>query len=231
MQHNQKRQHKRIIQMADYKHVGRVKTNRRKVVVAYRVVPGDPENCLVVQTENLNAEEHDSLIKLVESDAGQNAYEFAEAMARTRLPDGRVMLAGFHQTGKLNKVPADMIEMTPNNSTSINLKELNEVIATNQGVTVADLAIKGPDGKTVEGPNGVSDSPVDPVEIYSPKTDEAVVNETPVTEGVITDDALAAQLRSQADAMFKEAKRLREEAEELVPTKKKTTKKAESATT
>jgi hypothetical protein len=47
---------------------------------------------------------------------------------------------------------------------------------------------------------------------------------------LLTDDVLAAQLRSQADAMFKEAKRLREQAEELSPTKKKTTtKNAESA--
>lgn len=208
--------------MPDYKHVGRVKTNRRKVVVAYRVVPGDPDNCLVVQTENLNAEEHDSLLKLVESDAGQNAYEFAEAMARTRLPDGRIMLAAFHTTGKINKVPSDMIEMTPNNSTSINLKELNEIIATNQGVTVADLAVKGPDGETVPVPNKSVDTPVDPVTMYN--------NSTSAQPEVLTDDALAAQLRSQADALFKEAKALREQAEELAPTKKKTTtKKSESA--
>ena len=43
-----------------YKHVGRIKTNRRKVIVAYRTVPGEPENCVVVTTENLMAEEHDA---------------------------------------------------------------------------------------------------------------------------------------------------------------------------
>ena len=37
----------------------------------------------------------------------------------------------------------------------------------------------------------------------------------------MTDEDLAASYRSQADTMFKEAKRLREQAEELVPTKKK----------
>ena len=57
----------------------------------------------------------------------------------------------------------------------------------------------------------------------------ATINDMPVvedavasTEGDVMDDAaLAAQYRSQADTMFKEAKRLREQAEELVPTKKK----------
>lgn len=211
--------------MPDYKHVGRVKTNRRKVVVAYRVVPGDPNSCLVVQTENLNAEEHDSLLKLVESDAGQSAYEFAEAMSRSRLPDGRIMLAAFHTTGKINKVPSEMIEMTPNNSTTINLKELNEIIANSQGVTVADLAVKGPDGKTMPVENApTADVPVDPATMYN--------TQTAAEPDLLTDNVLAAQLRSQADTMFKEAKRLRDQADELAPTKKKTaTKNSESAET
>jgi len=38
---------------------------------------------------------------------------------------------------------------------------------------------------------------------------------------VLSDEDLAANYRSQADRMFKEAKRLREQAEELAPTKKK----------
>jgi len=57
--------------MANIKHVGRIATTKRKVIVAYRVVPNDPENCIVVTTENLMADEHDALMKLVESDAGQ----------------------------------------------------------------------------------------------------------------------------------------------------------------
>ena len=48
------------------------------------------------------------------------------------------------------------------------------------------------------------------------------------TEGVLTDEDLAAQYRSQADALFKEAKALREQAEELKPTKRKTKKQSDS---
>ena len=204
------------------KHVGRVAANQRKVIVAYRVVPGEPDQCLVVQTENLDASEHDALINAVESASGQDAYEFGEAMARTTLSDGRNMLAGFHTTGKLRKFPTNTIEMTPDNQTKIMLDELNRMIAEQKGVTVADLAIKGPDGETVQPKEEVSGEPVDPVATY---TNEATVS----NEGVITDEDLASQYRSQADAMFKEAKRLREEAEALSPTKKKTTKKTESA--
>jgi len=202
------------------KHVGRIATNQRKVVVAYRVIPGDPDYCLVVQTENLSADEHDALIKAVESAAGQEAYEFAECMARTYLPDGRNMLAGFSKTGKLNKVPTNTVEMTPNRNTSILLEELNKTIADQKGVTVADLAIKGPDGETVQPSTNETEPAVDPVSTYT---------ETPSTDGVITDEQLAAQYRSQADALFKEAKALREQAEELAPTKKRTVKKKETS--
>jgi ABC-type amino acid transport substrate-binding protein len=121
------------------------------------------------------------------------------------------MLAGFHTTGKFQKVASNLIEMTPNNVTSIPLDELNKNIAEQKGVTIADLALKGEDGKTVQPNAETTDTPVDPTSTYT----------TGNTDNVLTDEALAAQYRSQADAMFKEAKRLREQAEELVPTKRK----------
>jgi len=198
--------------MANLKHTGRLKNNQRKCAVAYRVVPGEPENCLVVQTESLMAEEHDSLINLIESAAGQEAYELGEAMARTQLPDGRNMLAGFHTTGKFTKLPTNLVEMTPNNVTTILLSELNEQIAEQKGVTINDLAIPDSAGQTKPESK---DTPVDASTMYSADTP------TQSADGVLSDEDLAASYRSQADAMFKEAKRLREQAEELVPTKRK----------
>lgn len=197
------------------KHVGRIANNKRKIVVAFRVVPNEPENCIVVTTENLDAGEHDTLMKLVESAAGQEADELATAMARTPLPDGSNMLARFHTTGKMVKVPTNTVEMVPNKNTTIMLSELNELIAQQKGVSVADLA-------------GVADANTDKV---AAATSEAPATEaiSAPTDGVLTDEQLAAQYRSQADALYKEAKRLREQAEELAPTKKKTAKTVESA--
>jgi hypothetical protein len=195
------------------KHVGRIATNRRKVVVAYRVVPDEPDNCVVVQTENLSADEHDTLIKTVESAAGQEAEEFAVAMARAFLPDGRNMLAAFHTTGKMRKVPSKDVEMTPNGNTTINLAELNNMIAEQKGVTVGDLAMRS----TPASDTPATEGEVDAVAQYTESTPAT----TPTTDGVLSDEELAAQYRSQADALFKEAKALREQAEELVPTKRK----------
>lgn len=197
--------------MANLKHVGRHKSNQRKCIVAYRVVPNDADHCLVVFTDTLDSDAHDSIIKLVESNAGQMAYEFAEAMHRNSLPDGRNMLLSLSRTGKLNKVATSDIEMIPNTQTSIQLDELNKMVAEQKGVTIADLALQSTQEKTnVETPVA-----------------ETLVAETPVVNesAVLTDEQLAAQYRSQADALYKEAKALRAQAEELVPTKRKTAKK------
>jgi len=188
------------------KHVGRMVQTKRRVVVAYKVLPNDPDNCVVVTTENLEAGDHDTLIKLVESPAGQEADDLATVMARTALPDGSTMLARFHKTGKMIKVPTNSVEMIPNSNTTILLSDLNEAIAQQKGVSVSDLAIENTSGGTLASVNEM------------PQT----TTETAATNDVLTDEALAAKYRSDADRLYKEAKQLRDMAEELVPTKKKT---------
>ena len=68
--------------MANLKHIGRFKKTGRKVAVVFRTLPGDPENCLVVQTENLPDDDHDILINLIESNTGQVADELAGVVKR-----------------------------------------------------------------------------------------------------------------------------------------------------
>lgn len=192
------------------KHIGRLVKNNRKVVLAYKVVPNEPDNCIVVTTENLMADEHDSLMRLVESNTGQEADDLATAMTRTSLPDGKNMLYSFHQTGKLIKIPTKEVEMLPSNNSSIRLNELNEAIAKNKGVTVADLALGG-------DTNAVKDVSASEPAAQQPTT---AATETPASNEPLSDESIAKNYRSQAYTMFKEAKRLREEAEKLSPSKK-----------
>jgi len=210
--------------MAEIKHVGRFKDNQRKVVVAYRVIPGDAEakSALVIDTASLSDADHDTLIKTVESPAGQEAFEFAEVMARTQLSDGANMLARFHATGKLQKVLHTEVEMMPTPTYIMGLDELNKVIAEQRGTTIADLALKDPnelpEGTTIEEAGSVSEMPKKSPAVQAEA--QAARVQAP-DNGVLSDEDLAASYRSQADRMYKEAKRLREQAEELVPTKKK----------
>ena len=209
--------------MADTKHVGRIAKTRKKCGIVYRVVPGEPENCVVVMTESLEAADHDSLINLINSATAQDSYELGEAMARSQLSDGSNMLARFHTTGRMQKVATNLVEMTPNNNASINLAELNNIIAQQKGVTVADLALGG--AKPAVANTGVTNAADAYVTPSMAAMDEAVTT----NDGILDDESIAKQLRSQADSMFKEAQRLRSEAEELAPTKKATKKTAESA--
>ena len=194
------------------KHVGRIKKSKNKVVVAYRTIPGDAKSAVVVNTQALSADEHDSLMIQVESQAGQSAYEFAEMMARASLPDGRNMLAAFHKTGKMMKVAVEEVEMQPDHQTIIPLNELNQMIADQKGVTIDELALQ---------PNVPAQSEATPVASMQTADIKA-----PQQDTVLSDEDLAAQYRSQADSLYKEAKALRAQAEELVPTIKKSKAKA-----
>ena len=218
--------------MAEIKHVGRLKANQRKVIVAYRVIPGDKEaeSALVVDTASLADADHDTLIKTVESPAGQEAFEFAEVMARTTLSDGANMLARFHATNKLHKVKMSDVEMMPTPTYTIGLDELNKVIAAQRGTTIADLAMKDPnelpEGTTITEAGSVSNMPK-----TSPVQAEAQAARVQAPDnGVLSDDELAASYRSQADRLYKEAKALRDQAEALVPTKKKSKASVKAAT-
>ena len=218
--------------MAEIKHVGRLKANQRKVIVAYRVIPGDKEaeSALVVDTASLADADHDTLIKTVESPAGQEAFEFAEVMARTTLSDGANMLARFHASNKLHKVKMSDVEMMPTPTYTIGLDELNKVIAEQRGTTIADLAMKDPnelpEGTTITEAGSVSNMPK-----TSPVQAEAQAARVQAPDnGVLSDDELAASYRSQADRLYKEAKALRDQAEALVPSKKKSKASVKAAT-
>ena len=176
---------------------------------------------MVIDTATLDDADHDALINTVEGNAGQSAFEFAEVMARSTLPDGANMLAKFHATGKLVKVPHTSIEMMPNPNTTIGLDELVKIIAEQRGTTIAGLAMKNPDelpeGTTITEAGSVSDMP----KASNVAAEAQAANIQAPDNAALTDEQLAASYRSQADRLYKEAKSLREQAEELVPTKKK----------
>lgn len=186
--------------MSEVKHLGRFKSTKEVVGVVYRVLPSDPEHALVVPTSGLESDEHTRLIDLIHSAASQTTYELAEAMARTPLGDGSIMLARFHVKGLMKKVKASEIEMTPNTSTTISLDALNAAIAQQKGLKIAELALT---------PSNETPANTQTRQIVNPVL-ESVKNET-----VLTDEQLAAKLRSDADRLYKEAARLRKQADEL----------------
>jgi hypothetical protein len=190
------------------KHVGKMKNNGARIVIAYRTIPGDPLSALVVGTNQLQDSYHDSLMSLVESDTGQQADELADVMAVRRFPDGSNMLQFVHANGMLQKVPTAGVIITPDNKTSIPLDELNNVIAEQKGVTLEQLAIKDGSNSTV---------PTIGEKASAKSATEEVVIETSKAEVELS----PTEMRSRADALYKEAAKLRKTADELDPPKSK----------
>lgn len=183
------------------KHVGKMKNNGAKVVVAYRTLPGDHRNALVIGTGNLGSDYHDDLMSVVQSAEGQQAYELAEILAVRNFRDGSNMLQWFHSRGHLKKVPTDGVLMTPTPQASLSLHELNELIAKDKGISLEDLALTDGKGKPIE------------------KKAEPAVTET--VEVKPQTELTPAEMRSRADALFKEAQSLRKKADEIDPPKSK----------
>ncbi len=193
------------------KHVGKMKNNSARVAVVYRTLPGEPMNALVVGTHGLPDAYHDSLMNLIESEAGQQANELADILASRRFPDGEIMLQWLHSRSQLKKVPTNMVFMTPNAKTNLPLNELNEVIAQQKGVKVEDLAVSDGKKETKQKEEVIVDEVV---------TDVVIPETTPTIDQPVT----ASDLRSMADKLFKEAQALRKKADEIEPPVKKTAK-------
>ena len=126
-----------------FKHIGELADeSKAKVVIMYRTVPGEPNNCLVVGTKFLTDLYHNSLMKAVESDGGQEAEEFADFASRQTFPDGTNMLAMMHNDNYIKKFKTNEIMVTFGNKTDgrILLNKLNEMVAKEKGTTVKDMA-------------------------------------------------------------------------------------------
>lgn len=178
-----------------------MKNNGAKVAVVYRTLPGEAFHALVVGTSSLQASYHDALMSLIQSENGQGANELADILAVRKFPDGSNMLEYLHVKGFLKKVPTDGVLMTPTNNDNISLDQLNQMMAEQKGVSVDALAIT----------DGIN---------TNPKTKKEFDPTAEVTEES-TEDLTPAQLRSKADALFKQAQSLRKQADTIDPPKSK----------
>lgn len=202
------------------KHIGKLKNTGTKVVVVFRTLPGESNMALVLPTATLPDQYHDAIIQLVDSDQAQSTNEFGEIMFIRRFPDGRLMLEALQQDKRLQKVATDTVIMTPTLNDTIQLDQLNIVIAEQRNVAVDDLSSFVVGGK-----------PPSPNRRLPEKVAEQYVAPVPEPVAVLSDKDLAKKYRSDADGMYKEAARLRKQADELDPPAKKAASKAKSAET
>lgn len=189
--------------MANIKHVGQLNASGRRCVVVFRELPGEPENCLIVDTDALHDWMHDDMINAVESPGAQQSSNFYEYAQRTMFTDGSNMLQALHSKRLLAKHPTSNVTMTPNGSVSIPLNELNTIINEQTG------------GKPAVAPE------VDPLDLNVAGKNAAPATTAPAAQPAVIDDTSIAQgMLAQADTFEAEAKSLREQAFEMSPSLK-----------
>lgn len=208
------------------KHVGR--HGDRKVAIIFREIPGEEHMCLVIYPDVLPTHIHDTVMKVIESPAGQQESTLANALHRNLLPDGRVILEALHREGMMKKVPTNTVIMTPTPASSVKLDELNRLVKemesgdearkrmteldANQGIV--DPAIKRDQEREFKRRR---------LEEEAARREKGIP-ETPVNTGAMDDKSLASNMVAQAKKMEAEAKgliaeaaRMKKEAERMFP--------------
>ena len=192
--------------MAFLRHVG--KHGDRKVAVVFREVPGEEHMCLVTYTETLNQHVHDPMMKCIESDMGQNSENLADALNRTHTKDGKPILIYLHTEGLLKKVNTAQVVMTPSPNQSIRLDELN---------TILDEMKKGEDAVRKLAEMDQSRGLQDPADVARRLRGDKMPNNPVQASGdALGDNAIANNLRQQAERMSREAKGLMAEVDRLL---------------
>ena len=213
--------------MAFMKHVG--KHGDRKVCILFRQVPGEDHMCLVIYPDTLHAHWQDSIQKALESDVAQQSEELADALHRSFLPDGRPVLQTLHQERMIKKLRTSDVIVTPTQSASIRLDELNKMSnEMKQGEEAVKKMAENDASRGMVAPEVKRKAEAEFKASQAKKVDAEYV--APPTlkagqDGALSDRDIAANMLAQAKAMEQnaramvaEAARMKKEAEKMDPT-------------
>jgi hypothetical protein len=180
----------------------------------------------VIYPETLHAHWQDAVQKVLESDIGQAAEEFADALNRNILPDGRNMLQTLHSERLMKRVQTEQVLMTPNMNSNVRLSELNKIL--NEMKKGEDAVRKMAE---IDSSRGIVDPKVKRAAEAAYKAGQQS-RSTPVeagytaapTDGALDDKTIAANMLTQAvrmhneaTGMINEAARMKKEAERMFP--------------
>ena len=204
------------------KHIGR--HGDRKVAILFREVPNEDHMCLVCYPETLPTHIHDSIMKTLESEVGQQATNLADALHRNLLPDGRVQLEALHREGMIKKIPTAQVIVTPTAQSSVKLDEMNKIIKEmEQG---ADALKRLQDIDKATGFVDPAQKRKAEAEYKRSQERQSQDTATPVqsVDGALDDKALASnmlaqakRMESEAQGLIAEAARMKKDAERMNP--------------
>jgi len=197
------------------KHIGR--HGDKKIVILYRTVPEEDHMCLVVYSDLLPRTYHDAVMQTLETPVGQQAKEFADALFRNLLPDGRNMLHTLHREGLIKKIPTNQVIVTPDVKSNVRLDELNGIL---KKMEVGEDAVRKM--AALDAQSGLRD-PIKNRNLMAPaEKTAAVLDDSNLAQNL---NAQAARMKVEAQSLITEATRLETEAQNLTQVVVKTTAK------
>ena len=205
------------------KHVG--KHGDRRVCVLYRQVPGEDHMCLLIYPDTIPAHWQQAIQSVVESDAGQQAEELADALHRNLLPDGRAILQTLHVERMIKKVRTGDVIMTPRTDSKIRLDELNKML--NEMKLGADAIKKMAENDASRGLVDPSVKRAAEAEYKADQQSQAQARQDALRapqDAALSDRDIAAnmvfqakKMENEAKAMIAEAARMKKDAQRMDP--------------
>lgn len=115
--------------MADIKkHIGVIKNTGTRVVVVFREVPDEPDQCLVSEIDRLPEKYYDKMQEFITNPVAKQTNDFYTFLHSRTFPDGLNALEALHVNRLLRKVPVDDVVMTPFPNQELPLAYLNSQI-------------------------------------------------------------------------------------------------------
>jgi hypothetical protein len=183
---------------------------------------------LIIYPDTIHAHWQDAIQKVLESDIAQQGEEFADALHRNYLPDGRPMLETLHQERMIKKVRTSDIIMTPNNNANIRLDELNKMLnEMKQGSEAIKKMAQNDASRGMVAPEVKRAAEAEYKASQAQKANPNYVAPPALKagqDGALSDRDIAANMLAQAKAMevnannmIAEAARMKKEAERMDP--------------
>ena len=191
------------------KHIGR--QGDRKVAVLFREVPNEGHMCLVIYPDTLPAPWESAIMKVLESDVGQQSENFADALHRSLLHDGRAILGTLHKEQMIKKIRTADVIVTPRPDSAIRLDELNTML--NEMKTGQDAIRKLAENDAALGMVDPSVKRAAEAAYKNQQMQTTQPAQPTFTDGdALSDRAIAANMLGQAERMERDAKGLLAEA-------------------
>jgi hypothetical protein len=189
-----------------FKHVG--EHNGKKVVIVQRKVPEEEHMASVLYSQIIPSIYHDDIMRILESQEGQDSNEFYEILMRRPASNGaKSLLHAVAQEGFLKKAPCNQIIVKPNASSSVRLDELNKLLSAAGEGEEAKKKLQEMENQRGFKDNRKTDTPG--------VTDNSALSDADLAQINIKQ---ATDLKAQAATMLAEAARLDSEAINLDPT-------------